>query len=262
MKTLLIVAAFVFSASLFAEPTKPGRPVKNPVISKPTEKEEKKPVSSNPKNVKKPVKIIVEEPKNPTLSEYLTWEGFELSPSAVGQEPYVTDGQKKQFIDLLEKNPQITTVLEIGFNAGHSAEIFLENCKKLETFISIDLDTYPYTNYAIDYLGAKYPGQFYFIQGDSLDKVPALPELFPDIKFDLIYLDGNLSYETCLQDIENLQSFAHPGTILIVNNVDEPTISKATQAAQKMKLITIRRGNPIQDLAGSRNWIEARYRMK
>ena len=64
--------------------------------------------------------------------------------------------QVEDLINLTNK-PNIN-VMEIGFNAGHSAEVFLQNNKEL-TLISFDLGTHDYVTTAKEYIDATYPNR-------------------------------------------------------------------------------------------------------
>ena len=88
----------------------------------------------------------------------------------------------KQVEDLvyLINNPNIKNVMEIGFNAGHSAEVFLQNNKEL-TLTSFDLGSHNYVNAAKEYIDANYPNRHSLILGDSRKTVP-------------MYLENNKKY--------------------------------------------------------------------
>jgi hypothetical protein len=60
----------------------------------------------------------------------------------------------------------------------------------------------------------NYPGRLEFIPGSSTDTVP----VYPDKKFDLIFVDGAHDYATALQDLHNCRRLARPGTIVIMDD--------------------------------------------
>ena len=123
--------------------------------------------------------------------------------------------QIKQLIQLTNK-PNIK-VLEIGFNAGHSAEVFLENNKEL-TLVSFDLGINPYVHSAKEYIDLTYPNRHTLICGDSRITVPAYIEYKKNAKFDVIFIDGGHEYEIAKEDMENCFHLAHKDTILILDD--------------------------------------------
>jgi len=107
--------------------------------------------------------------------------------------------------------------MEIGFNAGHSAEIFLNSRGDL-TLTSFDLGIHKYVSVAKEYIDATYPSRHALILGDSTKSVPVYSQIKKDIKFDLIFIDGGHEYETAKADLENCFHLAHKDTIVILDD--------------------------------------------
>lgn len=151
------------------------------------------------------------------MDQYLNYFGFQLSSlHSEKNEGYMTHEQQKQFNDFLARHVHIKSVLEIGLNGGHSAENFFQNCKNLEKFLSFDICMHKYTPVAVEYLARKYKEKFAFIEGDSSLTLPEYAKNSKE-KFDLIYIDGNHSYDNCIKDILNCQNFATESTILLID---------------------------------------------
>ena len=171
---------------------------------------------------------------------------------------YVTDGQKCQMNEVLAAHPNIKTIGEIGLNAGHSADNFFDHCKQLERFISFDIQSYPEV---LDYFSAKYKDQFLFIHGDSSLTVPEFAAHFPDVKFDLIFIDGAHSYENCYRDILNMKLLAHAETLLWIDDYACPEMIAAVETCKNIYgiLEVIKVHSSDRRTAAERCWLEARY---
>ena len=84
--------------------------------------------------------------------------------------------------------------MEIGFNAGHSADIFLKSNPDL-FLTSFDLGDHAYVLEAKKYIDATYPNRHTLILGDSRLSVPKFTrDLNNSCYFDLIFIDGGLYF--------------------------------------------------------------------
>jgi predicted O-methyltransferase YrrM len=113
--------------------------------------------------------------------------------------------------------PPVRTVMEIGFNAGHSSETFLQNPNVHVT--SFDIGIRPYVTTAKQYIDTNYPLRHTLILGDSTQTVPKFIQENPTITFDVIYIDGGHEEEIVKDDMKNCLRLCHPGTIIIMDDV-------------------------------------------
>ena len=122
---------------------------------------------------------------------------------------------KKQINDLVEicNNHSFINILEIGFNAGHSSVIMLENSNALIT--SIDIGSHNnYIDLAKKFVDEKYPCRHKLIIGDSnllLDTI--------DDKYDFIFIDGGHDYKTCLNDLTKCRNLATNDCIIYMDDL-------------------------------------------
>jgi predicted O-methyltransferase YrrM len=125
------------------------------------------------------------------------------------------DEQVTDLISLTSK-PNIR-MMEIGFNAGHSAEVFLKNNPTLD-LTSFDLGVHDYLSTGKDYIDILYPNRHTLILGDSTITVPKFASENKGITFDVIFIDGGHSYNIATADILNCKNLAHKDTIVIMDD--------------------------------------------
>lgn len=116
----------------------------------------------------------------------------------------------------LSSDVKIKNVLEIGFNAGHSADIFLSN--KNIKLTSIDINKHSYINDAKKFIDSKYPNRHTLILGDSRIILPKLFKENKYLKYDLIFIDGCHYDDAPYLDLKNCINFAHRDTIIIMDD--------------------------------------------
>jgi len=147
---------------------------------------------------------------NMSLTEYLSKNGiFDLEGH--------TENVKEQQEELIKLSKDVKTVMEIGFNAGHSAELFLKNNPEL-TLTSFDIGDHNYVLTGKQYIDKTFPGRHTLIIGDSTMSVPKFIKDHPEIKFDLLFIDGCHEYEIAKADLENCRHLAHKDSIVVMDD--------------------------------------------
>ena len=122
-----------------------------------------------------------------------------------------------QFLKQIVNQSQIKTVLEIGFNAGHSTDIMLRANPSIEKIVSVDIGHHAYTSRCKYYIDSMFPGKHTLIIGDSRHAIPTLKKHF-NINFDLIFIDGGHHGDIPEKDITNCKQFAHKDTIVVMDD--------------------------------------------
>jgi predicted O-methyltransferase YrrM len=146
-----------------------------------------------------------------SISEYFNNLGVRFIEGYSQQVPQ----QVEDLISLTNK-PNIK-VMEIGFNGGHSSEIFLQNNPDL-TVLSFDLGKYNYVALGKEFIDTTYPNRHTLIVGDSTKTIPVYLQNNKDAKFDVIFIDGGHEYEISKKDLENCFHLAHKDTIVILDD--------------------------------------------
>ena len=151
----------------------------------------------------------------------ITWiEGN--SQDSVGQ----TDYLKKVALDK-------SNILEIGFNAGHSAETFLSS-NNYSKVTSIDEASHDYIDYGYYYLSRKFKNRLRLHKIDSAEIASVI-----DTKetFDLIFIDGFHSYEYAKNDMLNCKNLSDNSTLMILDDFDDPNLLRAWSELIKSGII-------------------------
>ena len=148
------------------------------------------------------------------LDEYLSRNRADITEGHIGAPCH-----REFFKELFEKNPWIRSVAETGFNAGHSAEMFLSDNANTDV-TSFDIGLHRYVRKGFAYLTLTYPGRLNLIIGDSKKTVPEYVSKNPHAKFDLIFVDGGHDRQTALADILNMGKMAHRNTLLVVDDLE------------------------------------------
>jgi len=115
-------------------------------------------------------------------------------------------------------------IIEIGFNAGHSALLFLlaHPTVKLHCF---DNCRHPYTKPCFNYISDNFPGRIKLIEGNSVEKLSDYKKQNPELICDIVHMDGNHDdLSTVNGDFFHCLSFVNFKNILIFNNVNLPGV--------------------------------------
>lgn len=142
-------------------------------------------------------------------------------------------------------NECVTTICEIGFNAGHSALRWLWAAPQANV-IMFDLWEKEYNEKAEEYIRSPRndhlkPNRLKIIKGNSLLTVRQFHADHPLTKCNIISVDGGHSYEVALKDILNMHFLADKNFhILFVDDTNCDAywcVDKSTQEAMRMGVI-------------------------
>jgi len=124
--------------------------------------------------------------------------------------------QATRLIELCNKY-NCKNVMEIGFNAGHSADLFLGINKNIK-LTSFDIGVHKYVDYGKKFIDNKYPDRHSLILGDSKKTIPDFCKHNTNIKFDLIFIDGDHSEVGAISDLLNCKKLSHNETIIVMDD--------------------------------------------
>lgn len=148
-----------------------------------------------------------------SLNDFLNENGVKELEGNCDQLP-----AQKQHIAEVCSNKNIKNILEIGFNAGHSAEVILSANKEAK-LTSFDLNVHSYTSVGKDYIDKKFPGRHTFVAGDSKETIPKHDGLY-----ECFFIDGGHDYETAKADILNCKRLARPCAMVMIDDVVLPPV--------------------------------------
>ncbi|ELT91639.1 hypothetical protein CAPTEDRAFT_212548 [Capitella teleta] len=120
----------------------------------------------------------------------------------------------------LAQLPFVKTICETGFNAGHSTLIWLA-AKNGTKVYSFDLGSHKYAKKMAQHLQSMYPGRLIVTWGDSTKTLPQFHGAHPEVKCDLIIVDGGHSVPIATDDFVNFRRMASSSNIVVFD--DYPT---------------------------------------
>lgn len=123
-------------------------------------------------------------------------------------------------------NRQGSKICEIGFNAGHSAALFMIHAPQAE-FTFFDLGEHKYTKPCYEYLRQKFPEtQSKMIVGDSRLSLPLWMQSCREQlgTFDVVHVDGGHSESCAVSDLAAAIMLVRKGGIVILDDTNDPMI--------------------------------------
>lgn len=143
-----------------------------------------------------------------------------LGLQSLGLEGFLRHDQADYLHELIVDNSTIRTVLEIGFNAGHSSYVFLAARPDVQV-VSFDLGEHGYVSAAKDFIDKKFPGRHQLVLGDSTVTVPRYRQSNTDAAFDLAFIDGGHDYAVARADLSNCQPLVVREGLVVIDDLLE-----------------------------------------
>lgn len=160
-------------------------------------------------------------------------------------------------------------ICEIGFNTGFSSHAFLAAHPDTRV-VSFDLGAQRYTKTAKKLVDQRFPGRHTLICGDSTKTVPDYHAAHPDLRFDLVFIDGGHAYDVARADIANMRPFCTEDTAVLIDDLtpwhpwgEGPARAwnEAIQDGVIRQEELFKDGKPVEVMAppGKRSWALGRY---
>eukprot|EP00747_Dinoflagellata_sp_TGD_P165540 gnl/TRDRNA2_/TRDRNA2_186932_c0_seq1.p1 gnl/TRDRNA2_/TRDRNA2_186932_c0~~gnl/TRDRNA2_/TRDRNA2_186932_c0_seq1.p1 ORF type:complete len:283 (-),score=55.79 gnl/TRDRNA2_/TRDRNA2_186932_c0_seq1:129-977(-) len=135
------------------------------------------------------------------------------------------------------RGPSVSTICEVGFNAGHSAAIFL-NANPEAKLYSFDLGQFKYTLGNIQLMKDFFADRFEYTLGPSEESVPDFHRRRPDVQCDIVSVDGDHSTEGTFRDLQNFREMASCRNWVLMDDAGWSSTNKAWQRAKDEGIIT------------------------
>ncbi|KAF4678580.1 hypothetical protein FOZ63_031033 [Perkinsus olseni] len=146
-----------------------------------------------------------------------------------------SDYQLEMFFEVA-RSPWINTICETGFNAGHSAAVFLI-ANPSARLITFDLGQFEYTMHNLRLAAQLFPDRFEYVLGDSYYALPDIIDKYPDLRCDLVFVDGSHTAEGAYNDIKNFHKIANCRNWLLADDTGFKEVNTAWQRAKDEGLV-------------------------
>ena len=133
--------------------------------------------------------------------------------------------KRNNFVNFIKEGKDI---LEIGFNAGHSAALSLHTNPNIR-YTGIDICYHDYTKLCAKYLIDKFDNFVDLCIGDSKELLNKIP-----YKYDRIHIDGDHSYYGAKTDLTGCFDLITNDGLILVDDFDFPEVKQAVLDTQKV----------------------------
>lgn len=138
--------------------------------------------------------------------------------------PIAEQKDKRDFFAAAIRGRQ--SLLEVGFNAGHSALLALMSNPNL-SYTGIDTCGPKYSVDCVNYMARQFKGRFNFIRADSREALPFLATHHREKKYDVFHIDGDHHAGPVRADIGNVLRIAPANALVILDDTDMTGVAKA-----------------------------------
>jgi hypothetical protein len=162
--------------------------------------------------------------------------------------------QRAQFREALDGQGTIHSVVEIGFQGGRRLDYLLHKCPEV-TQVTCFCQDYPARGAVAAYLKRKYGCLVDFIPGIAGHTIPKYMQSHPELRADLIHINGNNNLRGCLADIRNSWALAHEQTSLWIDHAQNEGARQAIAYLVREGFLEVLEEHD----ADNHCWVEARF---
>jgi predicted O-methyltransferase YrrM len=197
-----------------------------------------------------------------------------LSATVTAGEPfeYGADPAELQYLSSLAARPGTRLICEVGFNCGFSSWAFLQASPSVLVW-SFDLANYAYSAAAKEHIDELFPGRHTLVRGDSHLEIAAFAKTHPELRFDVIFIDGDHSLEGARADLTDLRALAAPDAVVVMDDItpwlwygEGPTQAwkDAVEGGEITHASYFRDGDKVAAVEppAKRAWAEGRYSVR
>ena len=153
------------------------------------------------------------------------WKGWNDLPKAIeGNTGRYPKYQEFMFNLLQATGISKIHILEIGFNAGHSACCFL-NAMPDATMMTFDICHHKTVAEGFKVLSDHF--DIDLVAGDSTKTIPTFIKENPNVMFDFAFIDGGHKGNIPLLDIQNVAPIVKVGGIMVIDDMNISDVVKA-----------------------------------
>jgi predicted O-methyltransferase YrrM len=132
-----------------------------------------------------------------------------------------------------------TNLMEIGFNAGHSALLFLLSAPPGTKMVFFDICEHVYVLPCFEYLRSSFPHVDMDLQvGDSRMSIQRWMRDNPNTKFDVVHVDGGHDHNAVQSDTTAAAALCRAGGIIIMDDTNNYVINGFADELVKQNLAT------------------------
>lgn len=133
--------------------------------------------------------------------------------------------KERQAMNNIATDPRIRTICETGFNCGHGTLRWLLHSNPQVHVYSFDIGVHKYSQPAAKFLEDTFPGRHTAIWGDSTQTLPKFHQQNPDVKCNIIFVDGGHDLDVAQADLKNFMAMADPAYNVVM--IDDFSCSAA-----------------------------------
>ncbi len=123
--------------------------------------------------------------------------------------------------NLAKLSTQVDAIVEIGFNAGHSALLMLTANPSL-LYRGVDIGSHPYVKPCSEYLKSQFGNKFDLTIDSSITVIPNIFDTYPELEDKVIgwVIDGSHEINFASEDLKNVVNLSKVVDTIVMDDTD------------------------------------------